>query len=468
MRVVRLRAAGGPEQLVVEDADRPRPGPADALVRVHAAAITRGELEWPIDRLPAIPSYELSGVVEEVGPGVSGVAPGDEVFALTPFDRDGVAASYTAVPAELLAPRPRALSHGESAAIPLPALTAWQGLFDHGRLGAGERVLIHGAAGSVGGFAVQLARAAGAHVIGTASADALGSVLELGAHEVVDSAKRFEDAVEPVHVVFDTVGGERLRRSLAVLTVGGRLVSVADEPQKEVCTSSSRPIATSSGRSRGWWMLASCVPRTSRSFRSIRRARRSRGAWSRTGGRRWCWRSRDRSGAVVRAQNPTRPRPRRRLLYVGAMFHDVGLLEGHRSEHERFEIDGANAARAFLERHGLPEEQVMTVWQSIALHTTRQVPDYLHPEVRLVALGVQYDVLGSPFDTLTADQRDAVVAAHPRTSFKRGMIEALAAGVRDKPETAIGTMLTDILEATVPGYVRPNVCDAIQNARFET
>jgi curved DNA-binding protein CbpA len=156
------------------------------------------------------------------------------------------------------------------------------------------------------------------------------------------------------------------------------------------------------------------------------------------------------------------------LLYVGAMFHDVGLLEGHRSEHERFEIDGANAARAFLERHGLPEEQVMTVWQSIALHTTRQVPNYLEPEVRLVALGVQYDVLGSHFDTLTAEQRDAVVAAHPRTGFKTGMIEALSAGVRDKPETAVGTMLTDILEATVPGYVRPNVCDAIENSRFET
>jgi hypothetical protein len=156
------------------------------------------------------------------------------------------------------------------------------------------------------------------------------------------------------------------------------------------------------------------------------------------------------------------------LFYVGAMFHDVGLLEGHRSEHERFEIDGANAARAFLERHGLPEERVMTVWESIALHTTRQVPNYMQSEVRLVALGVQYDVLGSAFDTLTAEQRDAVLAAHPRTKFKTGMIEALAAGVRDKPETAVGTMLTDILEATVPGYARPNVCDAIQNSRFET
>ena len=230
MRVVRLRAAGGPEQLAVEEADRPRPGPMEALVRVRTAAITRGELEWPVDRLPAIPSYELSGVVEEVGPGVAGVAAGDEVFALTPFDRDGVAADYTSVPAELLVPKPQALGYAESAAIPLPALTAWQGLFDHGRLDADGRVLIHGAAGNVGGFAVQLARAAGAHVIGTASAAYRDLVLQLGAHEAVDAADGFEDAVEPVDVVFDTVGGERLRRSRAVLRAGGRLVSVAEEP----------------------------------------------------------------------------------------------------------------------------------------------------------------------------------------------------------------------------------------------
>jgi NADPH:quinone reductase-like Zn-dependent oxidoreductase len=230
MRVVRLRAPGGLEQLAVEEADRPRPGPAEAVVRVHAAAITRDELEWPVDRLPAIPSYELSGVVEEIGRAVAGVATGDEVFALTPFDRDGVAADYAALPAELLVARPQALGHAESAAIALPALTAWQGLFDHGRLGPDERVLIHGAAGGVGAFAVQLARARGAHVIGTASAASLGMVRELGAHEAVDAGTPIEDAVEPVDVVFDTAGGERLRRSPAVLGAGGRLVSVAEEP----------------------------------------------------------------------------------------------------------------------------------------------------------------------------------------------------------------------------------------------
>jgi hypothetical protein len=156
------------------------------------------------------------------------------------------------------------------------------------------------------------------------------------------------------------------------------------------------------------------------------------------------------------------------LLYVGAMFHDIGLVEGHRSEHERFEIDGANAARRFLERHGLPEESVMTVWESIALHTTPEVPRYKQPEVRLVTLGVEYDVLGLHWEELSAQQREEVLAAHPRTGFKTGIVEAFSAGIRDKPETAFGTMNTDILEATVRGYERPNFCDFILGSRFDT
>jgi hypothetical protein len=155
------------------------------------------------------------------------------------------------------------------------------------------------------------------------------------------------------------------------------------------------------------------------------------------------------------------------LLYVGAMFHDLGLVEGHRSAQERFEIDGANAARRFLERHGLPEEQVMTVWESIALHTTRQIPRYKQSEVRLVHLGAQYDVVGLHFDELSEEQRRAVLAAHPRTRFKEGIIAAFSAGLRDKPETAFGTMYTDVLEETVPGYVRPNFCDLIRGSRLE-
>jgi HD domain len=155
------------------------------------------------------------------------------------------------------------------------------------------------------------------------------------------------------------------------------------------------------------------------------------------------------------------------LLYVGAMFHDLGLVEGHRSKHERFEVDGANAARTFLERHGLPEERVMTVWEAIALHTTRGITRYKQPEVRLVHLGVQYDVLGLRFDEVTDHQRAAVLAAHPRTNFKEGIIAAFSAGMREKPETTFGTMNADILEETVPEYVRPNVCDYIRGSRFE-
>jgi hypothetical protein len=155
------------------------------------------------------------------------------------------------------------------------------------------------------------------------------------------------------------------------------------------------------------------------------------------------------------------------LVYIGAMFHDVGLVEGHRSEHERFEIDGANAARSFLDRHGLPDDQVMTVWEAIALHTTPEIPRYKQPEVRLVSMGVEYDVLGFHFEDLSPAEREAVVAAHPRTGFKTGIVGAFSAGMRDKPQTTFGTMNTDVLEATVPGYSKPNFCDYIRNSPLE-
>jgi NADPH:quinone reductase-like Zn-dependent oxidoreductase len=222
---VRQHSPGGPAALVYEELETPSPGPGQVLVRVHAAAITRDELDWPADRLPATPSYEFSGVVEEIGDGVDDVEVGDEVFALSDFDSEGAAAEFTVVRSDLLARKPTTLTHVESAAIPLAGLSAWQGLFDHGELEEGQRVLIHGAAGGVGHFAVQLARARGGYVIGTASAD----VRELGAHEIVDPTG-FEDAVEEVDLVFDTAGGERLERSPDVLRPGGRLVSVAEEP----------------------------------------------------------------------------------------------------------------------------------------------------------------------------------------------------------------------------------------------
>jgi NADPH:quinone reductase-like Zn-dependent oxidoreductase len=231
MAAIRLVSARGLEGLAFEHLEIPRAGSGEALVRVHAAAITRDELEWPVDRLPAIPSYEVSGVIAALGASTTDLAVGDAVWALIGFDRDGAAAEYTLVPASFLAPKPHTLGHVESAAIPLAGLTAWQGLFEHGRLQGGVRVLIHGATGGVGQFATQLARWRGAHVIGTTSTNAVEDVLALGADEAVDrTAVRFEEAIAPVDLVFDTVGGEVLARSAAVLRDGGRLVSVAEEP----------------------------------------------------------------------------------------------------------------------------------------------------------------------------------------------------------------------------------------------
>jgi hypothetical protein len=155
------------------------------------------------------------------------------------------------------------------------------------------------------------------------------------------------------------------------------------------------------------------------------------------------------------------------LFYVGAMFHDIGLIDGHRSAHERFEIDGANAARAFLQRHGLPEDEITLVWDAIALHTTPEIPHYKRPEVLLVTLGVESDVLGLHYDEFSDEQRSDIVAAHPRTNFKTGIVESFYQGIRAKPETAFGAMNTDILEAKLPGYVKPNFCDYIANSRLE-
>jgi NADPH:quinone reductase-like Zn-dependent oxidoreductase len=234
---VRDRAAGV-RGLSLTEMPYPHAAENDVIVRVHAAGFTPGELDWPAtwcdragrDRTPSVPGHELSGVVVELGYGTTGLTVGQRVFGLVDWTRNGALAEYVAVAARDLAPLPADVDHTVAAALPISGLTAWQGLFDHGQLGADERVLIHGASGVVGGFAVQLARARGAHVIGTASGANLGLVRQLGAHEAIDAATRFEDAAESVDLVFDTAGGARLHRSVAVLRAGGRLVSVAEEP----------------------------------------------------------------------------------------------------------------------------------------------------------------------------------------------------------------------------------------------
>jgi NADPH:quinone reductase-like Zn-dependent oxidoreductase len=204
-------------------------------VRVHAASFTPTELEWPstwVDRAgrprgAPIPGHEVSGVVAALGFGTTGVAVGEAVYGLTDWYRDGAAAEYVAVEARDLAPKPGSLDHVHAAAVPLAGLTAWQGLFDHGGLAAGQTVLIHGAGGGVGTFAVQLARSAGARVVATGRAWAADLVRELGADQFVDvDRQRFEDAVGRVDLVFDLVGGETLERSWAVVEPGGALVSV--------------------------------------------------------------------------------------------------------------------------------------------------------------------------------------------------------------------------------------------------
>lgn len=244
MKAIRLHARGGPEQLVYEDAPPPVLQPGDALVQVYATGITPTELTWDetyqnpdgSPRLPTIPGHEMSGVIESVPIGIRDLGPGDAVYALTDFPRNGAAAEYVAVRAANLALKPRTLDHVHSAALTLSGLTAWQALFTHGGLQRGQKVLIHGAAGGVGVFAVQLAKWKRAHVITTSSGANLDFLRGLGADETIDYTQtRFEDAVRDADLVFDAVGGDIVQRSWSVLRKGGALISIAkaiprDEP----------------------------------------------------------------------------------------------------------------------------------------------------------------------------------------------------------------------------------------------
>ncbi|MFF4121488.1 NADP-dependent oxidoreductase [Streptomyces sp. NPDC001714] len=221
--------------LALTELPHPHAAENDVIVRVHAAGFTPGELTWPAtwtdragrDRTPSVPGHELSGVVTELGYGTTGLTVGRRVFGLADWARDGTLAEYTAVEARNLAPLPADVDHVTAAALPVSGLTAWQGLFDHGRLTTGQTVLIHGAAGGVGSIAVQLAREAGARVIGTGRAADRDLARDLGVGIFVDlQAERPEDIGE-VDVVFDVIGGEILDRSTALVRPGGTLVTIA-------------------------------------------------------------------------------------------------------------------------------------------------------------------------------------------------------------------------------------------------
>lgn len=232
--VVTDQSAGFAGMKLVE---RPEPRPAinDVIVAVHASGFTKDELTWRStwtdrvgnNRTPTIPGHELAGVVTALGYGTTGLSVGQRVFGLTDWTRDGSLAESIAVEARNLAPLPADVDFTVGAALVMPGLTAWQGLFDHGRLKAGQTVLVHGAAGVVGSMATQLARAAGAYVIGTGRANGRQTALDFGAHVYVDLENEKLQDVGGVDLVFDIFGGDIANQSAGLIRAGGTLVTIA-------------------------------------------------------------------------------------------------------------------------------------------------------------------------------------------------------------------------------------------------
>jgi NADPH:quinone reductase-like Zn-dependent oxidoreductase len=247
MKAVRVHHYGGPEVLQFEDASRPTPRADELLIKVHAASVN--PIDWKVRAgymkdymplpLPFIPGWDVSGVVEAVGSGVTKFKKGDDVYARANINHDGYGgyAEYSVAEESATGPKPKSIDHVQAATIPVAAVTAWRALFDTAGLQKGQKVLIQGAAGGVGSFAVQLAKWKGAHVIGTASGKNQGFLRELGVDEPIDYGKtRFEDVVEDADVVLDTIGGETQNRSWKVLKKGGILVSIVAPPSTEEAT----------------------------------------------------------------------------------------------------------------------------------------------------------------------------------------------------------------------------------------
>jgi NADPH:quinone reductase-like Zn-dependent oxidoreductase len=240
MITMRLSDAADGPVLIEENVPQPQPGRGELLVRVYAAGVTPTELLWyPTThakngerRSRAVPGHEFSGIIAAVGEETVGFEIGQEVYGMNDWFSDGAMAEYCITQPPSVAHKPPSLTHVEAASVPIGALTAWQGLFDRARLQDGEHILVHGGAGAVGIFAIQLARLRGAHVAATASARNLAFVSQLGAEQVMDyHAVRFEDNVPKMDVVFDTVGGETLQRSWGVLKPGGRMITIAADSE---------------------------------------------------------------------------------------------------------------------------------------------------------------------------------------------------------------------------------------------
>jgi NADPH:quinone reductase-like Zn-dependent oxidoreductase len=236
--VVTEQAAGTAGMTLVE---RPEPHAAinDVVVEVHASGFVATELAWPStwtdrldrERTPCIPGHELAGVVTALGYGTRGLSVGQRVFGLADWYRDGTLAEQSAVEARNLAPLPGDVDFTVGASLPISGLTAWQGLFEHGRLRAGQSVLVHGAAGAVGSMATQLARDAGAYVIGTGRAADRETVLDFGAQEFAGLENDVLEDVGGIDLVFDVIGGEIGKRSAGLIRAGGTLVSIVGPPE---------------------------------------------------------------------------------------------------------------------------------------------------------------------------------------------------------------------------------------------
>jgi NADPH:quinone reductase-like Zn-dependent oxidoreductase len=250
MKATYLEKKSGAAALVVGDIPRPSPRPGEMLIKVYATAVMPTELNWmPTFNtsagqprpFPIVLSHEFSGVVETPGTEAAEFKKGDEVYGLNDWFTNGAQAEYCVVSPKAVAPKPKTLRHTEAAVVPISALTAWQGLFEKGRLEKKQRVLIHGASGPVGTFAVQLARWRGAHVTATASPENLEFVRALGADVVIDyRATRFEDVVCDMDVIFDAVGGETLERSWKVLEKTGRMITIVGETTRAPLSQRSR------------------------------------------------------------------------------------------------------------------------------------------------------------------------------------------------------------------------------------
>ena len=242
MKAIQIHEFGGPEVLKYEEAPKPTPGADDVIIKVFATSVN--PIDWKIReghakgrfpvKFPLIPGWDVSGEIDEVGSNILNFRKGDEVYSRPDPTKNGTYAEYVVVKANLVNGKPQSIDHEKAAAVPLAGLTAWQALFDYGKLQSGQKVLIHAASGGVGTFAVQLAKWKGAYVIGTTSQENMDFVKKLGADKVIDyKNEKFENKLKNIDLVIDLIGGETQKRSLKVIKKGGKLITTVQLGNQE-------------------------------------------------------------------------------------------------------------------------------------------------------------------------------------------------------------------------------------------